>query len=159
MLSGARGIAGELGHFTLYQDGEPCACGKRGCFETYASTTALVRAAQTRFADPSLDGRAVFSRVAAGDAAMQSLLDRWIDDIAAGLSGLTHIFNPEMVLVGGGVSAQEQLLIAPLRRKALSQVMPRFAEDLRIERALLGNDAGLIGAARYLLDYHPELFR
>lgn len=159
VLSGARGIAGELGHFTLYQDGEPCACGKRGCFETYASTTALVRAAQTRFADPSLDGRAVFSRVAAGDAAMQSLLDRWIDDIAAGLSGLTHIFNPEMVLVGGGVSAQEQLLIAPLRRKVLSQVMPRFAEDLRIERALLGNDAGLIGAARYLLDYHPELFR
>ena len=83
---------------------------------------------------------------------MQSLLDGWIGDIAAGLSGLVHIFNPELVLIGGGVSAQERLLIDPLRERVLTQVMPRFAEGLRIERAQLGNDAGLIGAARFLLE-------
>ena len=159
VLGGARGIAGELGHFTLYQDGAPCPCGKRGCFESYASTTALVRAAQARFSDPALDGRAIFARAAAGDSAMQSLLDGWIGDIAAGLSGLVHIFNPELVLIGGGVSAQERLLIDPLRERVLTQVMPRFAEGLRIERAQLGNDAGLIGAARFLLDRFPHLAR
>ena len=159
VLGGARGIAGELGHFTLYQDGAPCPCGKRGCFESYASTTALVRAAQERFSAPALDGRAIFARAAAGDPAMQSLLDGWIGDIAAGLSGLVHIFNPELVLIGGGVSAQERLLIDPLRERVLTQVMPRFAEGLRIERAQLGNDAGLIGAARFLLDRCPHLAR
>ena len=159
VLGGARGIAGELGHFTLYQDGAPCPCGKRGCFESYASTTALVRAARERFGDAALDGRAVFARAAAGDEGMLALLKGWIDDIAAGLSGLVHIFNPELVLIGGGVSAQEQLLIEPLRARVLAQVMPRFAEGLRIERALLGNDAGLIGAARFLLDRFPALDR
>ena len=159
VYGGARGIAGELGHFTLYQDGAPCPCGKRGCFESYASTTALMRAAQARFSDPALDGRAIFARAAAGDPAMQSLLDGWIGDIAAGLSGLVHIFNPELVLIGGGVSAQERLLIDPLRERVLTQVMPRFAEGLRIERAQLGNDAGLIGAARFLLDRCPHLAR
>ena len=159
VLGGARGIAGELGHFTLYQDGAPCPCGKRGCFESYASTSALVRAAQARFGDPTLDGRAIFARAEAGDGGMLSLLERWIGDISAGISGLVHILGPELVLIGGGVSAQEKLLIEPLRRKVLGQVMPRFAEGLRIERAELGNDAGLVGAACFLIGRYPELAR
>ena len=67
--------------------------------------------------------------------------------------------GPELVLIGGGVSAQEKLLIEPLRRKVLGQVMPRFAEGLRIERAELGNDAGLVGAACFLIGRYPELAR
>lgn len=152
IFGGTRGIAGELGHFTLYQDGVPCPCGKRGCFESYAATTALVRRAKEATGEPSLDGRAIFARAGAGDAVMLSVLDAWIDDIAAGISGLVHIFNPEMVLIGGGVSAQEELLIAPLRERVLAQVMPRFAEGLRIEAATLSNDAGLIGAAKFYMD-------
>ena len=152
LYSGARGIAGELGHFTLYQDGVPCPCGKRGCFESYAATTALVRIAGEISGEPGLNGRAVFARAMAGDPAMQGALDHWIGDVAAGLSGLIHIFNPEMVLIGGGVSAQEELLMAPLRKQVLRTVMPRFGEGLRIERARLGNDAGLIGAAKFFLD-------
>ena len=152
IFGGTRGIAGELGHFTLYQDGVPCPCGKRGCFESYAATTALVRRAKEATGEPSLDGRTIFARAGAGDAVMLSVLDAWIDDIAAGISGLVHIFNPEMVLIGGGVSAQEELLIAPLRERVLAQVMPRFAEGLRIEAATLSNDAGLIGAAKFYMD-------
>ncbi len=156
VFGGARGIAGELGHFTLYQDGEPCACGKRGCLERYASTSALVRRARAATGEAEMNGRIVFARAAQGDAAMQAVLDAWIADIAAGISGLVHIFNPQMVLIGGGVSAQEALLIKPLRARVLAGVMPRFAEGLRIEAAMLGNDAGMIGAARFYLDRSAE---
>ena len=152
IFGGTRGIAGELGHFTLYQDGPLCPCGKRGCFESYAATTALVRRAKEATGEADMNGRIVFSRAADGDQAMLAVLSAWIDDIAAGISGLVHIFNPQMVLIGGGVSAQEALLIAPLRERVLRSVMPRFAECLQLEAATLGNDAGMIGAARFYLD-------
>ena len=152
IFGGTRGIAGELGHFTLYQDGPRCPCGKRGCFESYAATTALVRRAKEATGEADMNGRIVFSRAADGDQAMLAVLSAWIDDIAAGISGLVHIFNPQMVLIGGGVSAQEALLIAPLRERVLRSVMPRFAECLQLEAATLGNDAGMICAARFYLD-------
>ena len=152
IFGGTRGIAGELGHFTLYQDGPRCPCGKRGCFESYAATTALVRRAKEATGEADMNGRIVFSRAADGDQAMLAVLSAWIDDIAAGISGLVHIFNPQMVLIGGGVSAQEALLISPLRERVLRSVMPRFAECLQLEAATLGNDAGMIGAARFYLD-------
>ena len=155
IFGGTRGIAGELGHFTLYQDGAPCPCGKRGCFESYAATTALVRRAREATGESELNGRIIFSRAQQGDPAMLSVLSAWIGDIAAGISGLVHIFNPQMVLIGGGVSAQEALLIRPLRARILASVMPRFAEGLQIEAATLGNDAGLIGAAKFFMDTHP----
>jgi len=152
VFGGMRGIAGELGHFSLYADGIPCPCGKRGCFESYAATTALIRLAKDASGE-TLTGREIFARAAQGDQAMLTALDRWTNDIAAGLSGLVHIFNPEMVLIGGGVSAQETLLMQPLRERVLASVMPRFAEGLRVESASLGNDAGLIGAAKFFLTY------
>ena len=151
IYGGMRGIAGELGHFTLYQDGEPCPCGKRGCYENYASATALVRAAQRAAGETDMDGRTVFGRAAQGDARMLGVISRWLDDVAAGITGLVHIFNPRMVLIGGGISAQEKLLIEPLRQRVLSQVMPRFAQGLCLERASLSNDAGLIGAACFFM--------
>ena len=80
---------------------------------------------------------------------LQAVVDHWIDDIAGGITGMVHVFNPELVLIGGGVSTQEELLMKPLRRKVLSGVMPRFGEGLRVERATLGNDAGLIGAVQF----------
>ena len=98
----------------------------------------------------------IFSRAAQGDETMLGVLDRWIGDIAAGVSGLIHIFNPQMVLIGGGVSAQTELLIRPLRERILGCVMPRFAECVRIEAATLGNDAGLLGAAKFFMDCSAE---
>lgn len=151
IYGGTSGIAGEIGHFTLYQDGPPCACGKKGCFEMFASTSALTRQARQLTGETELDGKEIFRRAALRDPSMLSLLDRWTDDISAGISGLVHIFNPEMILIGGGVSAQKELLIEPLRKKILDQTMPRFAEKLHIEAASLGNDAGMIGAAAYWL--------
>ncbi|MGN0774335.1 MAG: ROK family protein [Candidatus Ventricola sp.] len=152
IFGGTRGIAGELGHFTLYQDGPLCPCGKRGCYESYAATTALVRRAREATGEEDMNGRIVFSRAADGDETMLAVLSAWIDDVAAGIAGLVHIFNPQMVLIGGGVSAQEALLIEPLRERVMRSVMPRFGECLRLEAATLGNDAGMIGAAKFYLD-------
>ena len=152
IFTGWRGLAGEIGHFSLYQDGIPCTCGKRGCFEQYASTTALIRLAQEATGESSLDGRTIFARAHAGDETMLRVLDRWIDDIAAGLSGLVHIFNPRVLIIGGGVSEQEKLLFEPLRARVSEMIMPRFREGLGIYRAHLSNDAGLIGAAKFFLD-------
>ena len=152
IYKGSRGIAGELGHFSLYQDGPRCTCGKRGCLEQYASTSALVRRAQQTTGDNTLTSRAIFALAESGDTVFLKILHEWIVDIAAGITGLVHIFNPEMVLIGGGVSAQEELLIQPLRKHVLAGVMPCFAEGLSVERATLGNDAGMIGAVKFYLD-------
>ena len=151
LLGGMLGIAGELGHFTLYQNGMPCSCGKHGCYENYASTTALVHRVFEK-TNIEMNGFAIFERVKSGDKVLTQVVDQWIEDVAAGVSSLVHIFNPQMVLIGGGISAQEELLIAPLRKYVLATVMPRFAEGLQIERASLGNDAGIIGATKYFIE-------
>ena len=157
ILGGIRGIGGEIGHFTTHAiDGELCTCGQRGCWERYASTSALVRRAQK--IDHELEnGRIIFSRAAEGDETVLKLLDWWTDEIAAGIIGFVHVFNPQIVLIGGGVSTQEELLIAPVRKKVLDHIMLAFVEGLKIERATLGNDAGLVGAVYDFMTTHPEI--
>ena len=150
LLEGAHGYAGELGHFPTHAGGKKCLCGLRGCYERYASTSALIRKAVTE--DPEFkNGRILFGAAEAGDKHALALLDEWTWEIAYGISGLVHVFDPQMVLIGGGVSAQEKLLIEPLRAKVLSMIMPDFADELEFRRAELGNDAGMIGAVYYLL--------
>ena len=156
LLEGARGLGGELGHFRLHAlDGVTCTCGAIGCYERYAATTALVRGAKSAGLELP-DGRAIFEAVAAGNARAAAVLDRWIDEIAQGLAGLVHIFNPQLILVGGGVSAQQKLLIDPLAEKVRSRVMPAFAQGLEIQAAALQNDAGLVGAVYYFLQNAPQ---
>ena len=149
LLEGARGLGGELGHYRSHAlDGVLCTCGAKGCWERYAATTALVREAQKK--DPKLtDGRAIFEAAHAGDPVVLELLDHWIDEIAQGLAGMVHIFNPQLILIGGGVSAQQELLIEPLAKKVKASVMPAFAEGLEVRAAQLHNDAGMVGAVYY----------
>ena len=150
LLEGAHGYAGELGHFPMHAGDDQCVCGMKGCYERYASTSALVRMALSE--DPDLrSGRLIFTAAEGGDLHAQSLLDRWIDNVAYGLAGLIHIFDPELVLIGGGVSSQQSLLIEPLKKKVLSLVMPDFADGIEFKSAALGNDAGMIGAVYYHL--------
>ena len=149
LLEGARGLGGEIGHMRTHAvDGVPCTCGAAGCWERYAATTALVRRA--RQLDPQMgSGRDIFAAVQAGDEAMRQVLQAWTAEIAQGLAGLVHIFNPELILVGGGVSAQQALLIEPLARQVRAAVMPAFAQGLELRAAALQNDAGLVGAVYY----------
>ena len=93
LLEGARGLGGEIGHYRLHAlDGVPCTCGAVGCWERYAATTALVRAAKEKNPDWT-DGRAIFAAAEAGDETVLALLDHWTDEIAQGLAGMVHIFT------------------------------------------------------------------
>ena len=156
LLEGARGLGGELGHYRTHAlDGVPCTCGATGCWERYAATTALVRAAQEK--DPAWkDGRTIFAAAEAGNETVLALLDAWTDEIAQGLAGMVHIFNPQLILIGGGVSAQQKLLIEPIAAKVRASVMPAFAEGLEIRAAQLHNDAGMVGAVYYFRQQHGE---
>ena len=149
LLEGSRGLGGELGHFRTHAlDGALCTCGATGCWEHYAATTALVRKAQS-FNEAWNNGRVIFEQAQAGNTRILTILDDWIDEIAQGLAGMVHIFNPQLILIGGGVSAQQELLIDPLAKKVRASIMPAFAEGLEIRAAQLHNDAGMVGAVYY----------
>ena len=162
ILCGAGGGAGELGHFTIRNNGKLCSCGNRGCYEQYASTTALARKVlqaqkagklkSKLFDGLRLNGRTIFE-AAGKDLYLDKLLDEWIGYMADGLVGIIHMFDPQVVLVGGGVSAQKEFFIDPLRTKVLSRVMPAYAKRLKLDAAKLGNDAGMVGAVYYCIKY------
>jgi len=150
LLEGSHGFAGELGHFPTHAGGDHCICGLDGCFERYASTSSMIRSAID--IDPEFrNGKALFSAAAAGEMRAKSILDNWITEIAYGIAGFVHVFDPQLVLIGGGVSAQKEMLVKPLGEKVLSMIMPDFAADIEFKAAALGNDAGMVGAVYYLL--------
>lgn len=158
ILLGTKGFAGEIGHIPVNVDGEDCSCGNKGCIEHYGSTSALVRNVKEAVilgeikgieAD-DVDGRLIFKEVAAGNYTVKKYVDEWISYISAALVGLVHIFNPEMIILGGGVSRQKELFVDKVREKVLKGVMPNFAIGLSVETAELGNDAGIIGAVRFI---------
>ncbi len=162
ILEGAGGGAGELGHIPIRNNGRMCACGNRGCYEQYASTTALVKMVMkatkagkipaTVFKDKTINGRTIFN-AAGTDTYLDALLECWIGYVADGLVGIIHTFNPQVVLIGGGVSAQKKLFIEPLREKVRHRVMPEYAKNLRLEAATMGNDAGMVGAVYYCMKH------
>ena len=157
LVSGMGGAGGEPGHSLLVLDGEPCTCGRRGCWEVYASATALIRQGREAAAAhptsllnqyPELTGRDVFDAADAGDAAAQAVLERYYVYVAAGITELVNILSPEMVLIGGGISRQGERLLRPIRRYVAANC---FGGENRpqpiIQAAQLGNEAGIIGAA------------
>jgi len=161
VYSGINGIAGEVGHMTLFPGGEQCACGRRGCWEVYASATALKR--QTREAmqanpdslmwnhAPDLDkvsGKTAFKAQRDGDAAAAQVVERYLYYLSEGLINCVNIFQPEVVCIGGGVSNEGDALLVPLREMVLRDCLS--GENIRmprIEAAQLSGEAGLIGAA------------
>ena len=156
ILQGSIGIAGELGHFSIDAHGRKCTCGNMGCYEGVASITALVKEVKKNyeklgnisFAKEKVNGNIIF-RELEENKELQNIVDSWIENISIGLISLTHIFNPEIILIGGGVSSQERLFIEPIRKIVLDKVMKKFSENLKVESAMLGNDAGLVGAVYY----------
>ena len=160
ILLGKRGLAGEIGHIVIHGSGESCSCGNVGCMERYASTTALVRkVAAAKEKDPTtfseefnenINGRKIFDAINE-NIVIPQIVDEWVEDISLGIISLVHIFNPEQVIIGGGVSGRKEF-IESLSKKVHEKVMPRFSEGLEIVPAKLGNDAGLIGAIYYLIE-------
>lgn len=151
----------EVGHMVIDPTGPVCGCGRKGCFEQYASATALVRSAKEQMLNckssrlwnvchskiDTLQGIHIFQAAREGDPTAHKVLDTYIDYLAIGLANLINILQPEIVCLGGGISnAQDDLFLIPLRRQVKKYVFDKNA-PLHLERAALGNDAGLVGAA------------
>ena len=159
ILLGQSGFGGEIGHFSIQKQGLACTCNNKGCFEQYASMTALVKSVREYYetADPDymckhpINGKNIFESVRKGDEAIIRIVDAWIHDISAGIVSLVHIFNPELIIIGGGVSVQEELFIAKLREEVMKNIMPNFRRNLQLRAATLGNNAGMIGAVYYFI--------
>lgn len=157
VYGGSSFSAGEFGGIMVHPEDSVPGDPFRGCYEKYASTTALVARAMEY--DKTLDsGRKIFARMAgpgagaaAGDMQVARIVDTWTDEIAYGLVTLIHIFNPACVVLGGGVMAQETVL-EQVREKTLGRIMESF-RGVRICRAELGNVAGLMGAAYLAWQY------
>lgn len=142
---GAYGSAGEFGHIITHGLGKKCTCGARGCYEAYASTSALVRSAILRLnLKTEINGRIIFEKALAGEKEYKEIVDDWLDEIVTGLISLVHIFNPSLIVLGGGVM-QQDYVINYIGKKLPSCVMPSFSR-VRVKGAVLGNRAGILGA-------------
>jgi len=156
------GVVGEVGHMAVERNGVPCSCGRRGCWEAYASATGLIRMTREAMeAHPEsalhdaaaqyggVEGRTAFLAAEAGDQTALQVCRTYVEYLALGITNLVNILQPEVLAVGGGVAAApERLLLEPLREIVEASCYSRHVGQLpRILRAELGNDAGIIGAA------------
>lgn len=163
IFSGFNNAATEFGHMVLQMNGEPCNCGRRGCWETYASATACInqtKAAAAQNPDSlinklvggdldKIDAKTAFDAAKQGDEAAVNVVDQYIRYIGAGLANIINCFQPEVIVIGGGVCKEGEYLLAPLREfvKANTFAPAHNIKIAEIKAAEMGNDAGIVGAA------------
>lgn len=150
IYAGNIGIAGELGHFQLIKNGKICTCGKKGCYEQYSSTNALIEQVEM-CTGHRFTGKEIFKLAQEGNQIYIDIINNWIDYITDGLSILIQIFNPKLLIIGGGVSEQKDYLLEKISSSLNFKVHPNYLNNFIIKTAQCGNDAGLIGAAYNLI--------
>ena len=168
ILNGQNGMAGELGHILIEEDGALCNCGNRGCIETIASATGIVRQAMEEitvnpssplaaFFDEkkSISSEDVFELAARGDTLAEGIVERTATILGSTFANLGVILNPEKILIGGGVSEAGEPLLDKITASFRANALPRVIDACEIKLAQLGNDAGIIGAA-YLVKQNVE---
>lgn len=164
LYSGFNFYGAELGHMVIEVDGKQCGCGRKGCWEAYSSATALIKMTK-EYADNDKNslmwnlyeeegkftGRTAFEAAKQGDKSAQAVVDEYIKYLAAGIANIISIFQPEVFVIGGGVSNQGENLLAPLRiavaKEKYEGTDSPYFKDGKIVQAVLGNDAGIVGAA------------
>lgn len=159
--SGAHGVGSELGHMTLVVDGVPCTCGNDGCVERYCSATAIIRMARQAClgypdsdilrragGDPEkINAKIVIDAAKAGDPTAMRVFDRYAKYLAITINNVTAFLDPEMIVLGGGVSHAGKFLLDAVCAQLPRYLMYKTLPSPRIELAKLGNEAGIIGAA------------
>jgi len=163
IFGGFNGMAGEIGHSLLVFDGEPCTCGRKGCWEAYASATALIR--QTKIAaqknpdsviNSLVDGKlelinakTAFDAMRLGDRTGTEVVETYIRYLGEGIANIMVILQPEKIVIGGGISKEGETLLGPLRKVVKDNLYYKKdnVPQAQIVKAELGNDAGIIGAA------------
>jgi len=142
----------ELGHITIQHDGRQCNCGGRGCIEQYASAPAMVRhymektASATQVADTTINTEIIFARAAQGETAAIKTIDETCAYLGAALASIVNIFNPEIIVIGGGVAEAGEDFLGKIYNELKSRAMEPALRDLKLVPATLGNDAGMVGA-------------
>ena len=159
--AGAHGVASEIGHITMVIDGIPCTCGKSGCLERYCSATALIRMGQEAAVkhpdsqiareagqDPSkINGKLVIDCAKAGDPTALQVFDEYTRNLALAVNNVISFLDPEIVVLGGGISNAGEFLLDAVKRRIPGFLMFKTMPYPRVELAVLGNQAGIIGAA------------
>ena len=157
IFDGSNGTASELGHTVIRLEGEKCSCGRRGCWEAYASATSLIR--QTRdeiLLHPNsimskaaeINGETAFEAAKKGDMAGKVVVKRYLTYVAEGIVNAINIFRPEILLIGGGISQQGEYILEPIQRYVDEQCFgSKHVKSPRVKLATRCNDAGIIGAA------------
>ena len=165
IYSGAIGAAGEVGHMTIDDEGPICKCGNRGCWETLASGTALAREAKLRikegvrtsileYADGDVEkvtAQVIHSAAEQGDNLAKELIARTGYYVGVGLANLINIFNPELIIIGGGLSNIGDMLLQPALKTAGERAYKETFQAVRFASAELGRNSGVIGAAVFAL--------
>lgn len=162
VYSGFNYAGAELGHTVIEYNGRQCSCGRKGCFEAYASATALVNMTKEKLAAckdtlmwemcgndiNKADARIAFAAMKKGDRAGKEVVDMYISYLACGITNMINIFQPEVLLIGGGVCNEKDYLLKPLTEIVnTDQYTRNQAVKTEIKIAALGNDAGIVGAA------------
>lgn len=163
---GEYGAGAEAGHMRIVMNGEPCTCGGRGCWEAYASVSALIRqtkAAMEKHPESMMcsiaaemgevNGITSFKAARAGDKAALEVVARYIDYVGTGIVSLQNIFRPQIFLIGGGISKEGEFLTAPLEKFVQDGMFDKETGDpVKIRPAALHNDAGILGAAALAIE-------
>lgn len=136
--------AGEFGHIVTHTGGKVCTCGNQGCYEMYASTRALVYAVKEA-TGKNLNGREIFAPENFNNTLIRSVIDNWIDEIVGGLTTLIFIFNPPLIVLGGGIM-NETYVVSEIERRIHARPVHSF-KDVQIKKAQMKNQAGMLGAA------------
>jgi glucokinase len=161
IYSGFNDSGAELGHTVICMDGEQCTCGRKGCWEAYASASALIeQTKEAAIANPysdinkiiegnlnNISGKTAFDAARLGDDTGKKVVEKYIRYVAEGLVNTINTFQPEVVVIGGGVCKEGDNLINPLKEYIAKHVYCKQVEQTKIKVAVLGNDAGIIGAA------------
>ena len=162
IYTGHKDRAGEIGHMVVEVDGEPCACGRKGCMETYASATALKRMTREGAEENAnskiwelikgnlseISGKTAFEAARLGDETGQKVVDKYIKYLGQSIANVLNLLRPEKIVIGGGVCNEGDNLLIPLREVVKNETYDGSAEDGNsVVIAALGNDAGIIGAA------------
>jgi glucokinase len=162
---GAAGNAGELGHLTVDYLGRQCGCGRRGCLEAYASGTNIAARAVEAMAGgessslgtlSSVTARDVSEAAAAGDPLAVRIWDETTAILGSAVANILDVFNPELVVLGGGVTRSGERLLSPVREAALAQAMPPAARSAEIVLAELGDLHGVVSAAAVAIERLPR---
>ncbi|PIS30449.1 transcriptional regulator [Candidatus Saganbacteria bacterium CG08_land_8_20_14_0_20_45_16] len=144
LYRGAIGAAGEIGHMTIDYQGQQCSCGRLGCLEALASGTALKR-------KTGLDALSLELAACQGDKKAQKAITELAHYLAIGIGNLVNIFNPQLIVIGGGLSNMRGLLFDPLKKEFKRYALTLPAQSVKIVRAKLGTQAGPLGAAALCL--------